>query len=191
MILFPGANVDCTFVTDYVCGYHLKRGLVEWRRVKPYELTSNMAPDTDRLGSSTGEYRNHILTSERNDRKFCRWHLFMRRSKNTSKLRVTGLCEGNSPETSEFPAQRASNAENVSIWWRNHACPFWFFLSHRLISIRRQRFGKFRRRNLFRNHVVYCRCGDPFMLLFLFIQGDQWHRWGYTEVGCGVVCLYL
>ena len=31
--------------------------------------------------------------------------------KNTSKLRVTGLCEGNSPVTGEFPAQRASNAE--------------------------------------------------------------------------------
>ena len=38
-----------------------------------------------------------------------------RRSKATSKLRVTGLCEGNSPVTGEFPAQRASNAENVSI----------------------------------------------------------------------------
>ena len=32
-----------------------------------------------------------------------------------SKLRVTGLCEGNSPVTGDFPAQRASNAENVSI----------------------------------------------------------------------------
>ena len=42
------------------------------------------------------------------------------RSKKTSKLRVTGLCEGNSPVTGEFPAQRASNAENVSIWWRHH-----------------------------------------------------------------------
>ena len=39
----------------------------------------------------------------------------------TSKLRVTGLCEGNSPVTGEFPAQRASDAENVSIWWRHHA----------------------------------------------------------------------
>ena len=46
--------------------------------------------------------------------------LFMRRSKKTSKLRVTGLCAGNSPMTGEFPAQRASNAENVSIWWRHH-----------------------------------------------------------------------
>ena len=26
----------------------------------------------------------------------------------------------NSPVTGEFPAQRASNAENVSIWWRHH-----------------------------------------------------------------------
>ena len=46
--------------------------------------------------------------------------LFRRRSKKTSKLRVTGLCAGNSPGTGEFPAQRASNAENVSIWWRHH-----------------------------------------------------------------------
>ena len=48
-------------------------------------------------------------------------------SKKTSKLCVTGLCAGNSPETSEFgefPAQRASNVENVSIWWRHHAHQF-------------------------------------------------------------------
>ena len=41
--------------------------------------------------------------------------LFGCRSKKTSKLRVTGLCAGNSPGTGEFPAQKASNAENVSI----------------------------------------------------------------------------
>ena len=38
--------------------------------------------------------------------------LFRRRSKKTSKLRVTGLCAGNSPVTGEFPAQMVSNAEN-------------------------------------------------------------------------------
>ena len=38
-----------------------------------------------------------------------------------SKLRVTGLCAGNSPVTGEFSAQRASNAENVSIWSRHSA----------------------------------------------------------------------
>ena len=41
-------------------------------------------------------------------------------TKKTSKLRVPGLFAGNSPVTGEFPAQRASNAENVSIWWRLH-----------------------------------------------------------------------
>ena len=46
--------------------------------------------------------------------------LFKRRSKKTSKFCIAGLCEGNSPVTGEFPAQRASNAENVSIWWRHH-----------------------------------------------------------------------
>ena len=46
--------------------------------------------------------------------------LFMQRSNKTSQLCVTGLCEGNSPVTSEFPAQMASNAENVSIWWHHH-----------------------------------------------------------------------
>ena len=46
--------------------------------------------------------------------------LFRHRSKKTSKPRVTGLCVGNSPVTGEFPAQMASNAENVSIWWRFH-----------------------------------------------------------------------
>ena len=47
--------------------------------------------------------------------------LFRRRSKKSSKLRFTGLCVGNSRGTGEFPTQRASNAENVSIWWRPHA----------------------------------------------------------------------
>ena len=46
--------------------------------------------------------------------------LFRRRSKTTSKLRVTGLCEGNSPLTGKFLAQMASNAENVCTWWHHH-----------------------------------------------------------------------
>ena len=59
---------------------------------------------------------------------------FRHRSKKTSKPRVTGLCVGNSPEAGEFPAQMASNAENVSIWWRHHdngntrTCPSRFYL---------------------------------------------------------------
>ena len=41
--------------------------------------------------------------------------------KEKSKLRVIGLCAGNLPVTGEFPAQMASNAENVSIWLRHHS----------------------------------------------------------------------
>ena len=52
--------------------------------------------------------------------------LFKLRSKKTWKLRVTGLGAGKSPETGEFPAQMASNAENVSSWWRHHGSGVWF-----------------------------------------------------------------
>ena len=64
--------------------------------------------------------------------------LFRRRSKKTSKLRVTGLCAGNSPVTGEFPALRASNAGNVSIWWRHHASPrfryIWWYTVHEIFT---------------------------------------------------------
>ena len=46
--------------------------------------------------------------------------LFRLRSKKTSQLSVTGLCAGNSSVTGEFPAQRSSNAGNVSIWLCHH-----------------------------------------------------------------------
>ena len=46
--------------------------------------------------------------------------LFRRRLKKTSKIRVTGLCERNLPVICEFPAKRASDAENVSILWSHH-----------------------------------------------------------------------
>ena len=48
--------------------------------------------------------------------------LFRHRSNKTSKLHVTGLCEGNSPVTAEFPTQIASDAEDAAIWWRHHGC---------------------------------------------------------------------
>ena len=50
--------------------------------------------------------------------------LFRCRSKKTSKLCVTGFCAGNTSVTGEIPAQMASNAENVSIWWRHHVMRF-------------------------------------------------------------------
>ena len=63
--------------------------------------------------------------------------LFRRRSKITSKLRVTGFCVGNSPGTCEFPAQMASNAEKmfpfddviIRIWLLKYAPPSWIYVS--------------------------------------------------------------
>ena len=65
-------------------------------------------------------------------------HLFRRRSKKTSKLRVTGLCEGNSPVTGEFPAQRASYRENVSIWWCHHVMIWYQYVISITITVLKQ-----------------------------------------------------
>ena len=79
--------------------------------------------------------------------------LFRRRPKKTSKLCVTGLCAGNSPVTGEFPAQMASNAENVPIWWRHHArrncyneeayicCGYWcaILIAHQIVMAKHGR----------------------------------------------------
>ena len=68
--------------------------------------------NNERDGVSNDQPYNYLLS-----------RLFRRRSKQTSKLCVTGLCEGTSPAAGEFPAQRASNAENISIWWRHSDVP--------------------------------------------------------------------
>ena len=78
--------------------------------------------------------------------------LFGHRSKKTSKPRVTGLCVGNSPGTGEFPAQMASNAENVSIRWRNHGR----FYDNRLVK----------RKQVFQNSDRTCERLVTFSLLF-------------------------
>ena len=63
----------------------------------------------DRDGVSNHQPRDCLLN-----------RLLRRRSKETSKLCVTGLCAANSPGTGEFSAQMGSYAENVSIWWRHN-----------------------------------------------------------------------
>ena len=47
-------------------------------------------------------------------------YYFRRTSKKISKLRDTVLCEGNPPVTGRSHSHRASNAKNISIWWRHH-----------------------------------------------------------------------
>ena len=66
------------------------------------------------------QWRHNELDSVSNHLDGLLNRLFRHWSKKTSKLRVTGLCAGNSPMTGQFPAQKASDAENISIWWRHH-----------------------------------------------------------------------
>ena len=75
----------------------------------------------DIFGSLQWRHGKHdgVKKTQSHDCSLSRW--FRRRPKKTSKLHVTGLCQGNSTVTGVFPVQRASNAENVFIWWRHHA----------------------------------------------------------------------
>ena len=84
--------------------------------------TINMIGSDNGLTPNRGLYLNQSLQWRHNHQPHhCLLNrLFRRRSKKTSNLRVTGICAGNSPGTGEFPAKKASNAENVSIWWRHH-----------------------------------------------------------------------
>ena len=75
------------------------------------------------LSTLQWRHNGHDSVSNHQPRDCLLKRVFIRRSKKTLKLRVTGLCVGNSPGTGEFPAQMASNAENVSIWWRHHENP--------------------------------------------------------------------
>ena len=107
--------------------------------LKIYGCTSLIIQDSLRPLLSPGPIANNACKSTPPQYRALRWRhndhagvsnhqphgcllnrLFRRKSKITSKLRVTGLCVGNSPGTGEFPAQMASYAENVSIWWRHH-----------------------------------------------------------------------
>ena len=79
---------------------------LEWRNIERDGVSNHRCP-------------NYLLS-----------RLFQRRSKKTSKLRVTGFCEGNPPMAGGFPLQKASNAKKISIWWcRHHVKP------HKLFSV--------------------------------------------------------
>ena len=90
------AYTNISLINNWKRRKQLVGSILEWRH-------------NERDGVSNHQPRNCLLN-----------RLFNHGSKKTSKLCVTGLCAGNSPMTGEFPAQMASNAENVSIWWRHH-----------------------------------------------------------------------
>ena len=109
-------------VKPVVCSYGAQsNGIWTYWRVSRGSL-----PRVRRYGCTYGQSKKKIrpmsLKWRHNERDGVSNHLrlFRRKSKKTPKLRVNGFCEGKSSVTGEFPAQRASNAGNVSIWWRHH-----------------------------------------------------------------------
>ena len=85
------------------------------------QITTKNGPDRYNDQKTQPFYHNERYGVSNHQRLDCLLkRLFRRRSKKKSKLRVTGLCEGNSPVTGEFLARTASNVENVSIWWCRH-----------------------------------------------------------------------
>ena len=97
----------------------------------------------------------------------------MRRSKKSSKLRVTGLCVGNSPGTGKFPAQMASNTENGSIWWRHYELlSYWIYLS--IDDISRRAYS----RKISRSLGTLC----------VKIFESLWNLTGSQEQRCRVTC---
>ena len=55
--------------------------------------------------------------------------------KQNIKTPPRGHCKRNSPGTGEFLSQRASDAENVSTWWRHHATKYLSYISATLFQI--------------------------------------------------------
>ena len=97
--------------------------LVEFCGIMPVDITNDLQDyiiDTGSVLSLLWCHNGCVGVSNHQPHDCLLNRSFRRRSKKTSKLRVTGLCVGNSPAAGEFPAQMASNAENVSIGWRHH-----------------------------------------------------------------------
>ena len=110
-----------------------------------------------------------VSTHRRIDRLLSR--LFRRRSKETSKQSVTGLCTENSPVAGVFPSQRASNAENVFISWHHHElvlaktqfmtralCPMHNFTSSLQAYNHGRKIREWRRWRLHGRKMLYLRC---------------------------------
>ena len=103
------------------CHWHLGKSMrpqIQWKKHEEYWIALQWRHNGH--DGVSNHQAHHCLLNR----------LVRRRSKKTSKLRVTGLCVGNSPVTGEFPAQRSSYAENVSIWWRHHEIMWIHYLLH-------------------------------------------------------------
>ena len=118
---------------DFIFCSHLGK---KWTRLSIFHVTSSPLFGTKPFPDGTKPLPKMTLWWRHNEHDGVSNHqphdcllncLFRHRSKKTSKLCVTGLCEGNSQVTDEFPTQKASNVENSSIWWRHYE--YWLIIS--------------------------------------------------------------
>ena len=86
-----------------------------WYHIKPYKITSVALNIT-----LTSWWPRWSLKSP-DSRLFTQPLIQTQIKENIKAPRHWPLC-GEFTGTGEFPAQRASYAENVSIWWRHHVC---------------------------------------------------------------------
>ena len=92
-------------------------GLIkDWYKSVTNEIVSNFACGP----ALQWRHNGHDDVSNHQPHHFLLNRLFRSRSKKTSKLRVTGICAGDSPVPGDFPAHMASDTGNGSIWWRHH-----------------------------------------------------------------------
>ena len=124
--------------------------------------------------------------------------LFRGRSNKTPKLRVTGLCAGNSPGTGEFHAQMASNAENVSFWWRhdvvteirNQSSEYRFFMKLPEYQHVNTNALKFRGIVNYTNHWRWIPLQNNLLLFWLFIIQTIGDEYPCRTICCFSDCLF-
>ena len=135
--LFESAASNCIFINQhYILCFWEIRNRFHWPYClrKVYHAPCVVEHKHPRKCSPLHWRHNERGSVSNHQRLDCLLNSFLRRrSKKTSKLRATGLCEGNPPVTGGFPSQSASNAEKASIWWRCHVVEYHEF------SIRRFR----------------------------------------------------
>ena len=120
LLIGPRNNNPSKTGTKYNSVHTIRRPKTSSARLQPFCVGFKVLLNAMALTIFKVHYNDVIWTHRRLKSPASRLFTQPFRWKKTSKLRVTGLCEWNSPVTGEFPAQRASNAENVSIWWRHH-----------------------------------------------------------------------
>ena len=118
-------GTDKTQVGPVLAPWTLLSGLLHLTRNHWYDYSA--MPQTELI--SVTKRDNCCFTATPNDRRDI-WNyrsteclfnsLFRLTTKKHQRSASLSLCQGNPPVTGGFPAQRDSNAENISIWWRHN-----------------------------------------------------------------------